>query len=76
MPHKTQTLEQYLVDAAKAGAIDHSLRVRLQSDGGCTFYIHPSGRDGQTLDFVVGGNSVSCTNVCGQPVPAIGATHV
>jgi hypothetical protein len=67
----SQTLEKYLVDAAAAGAIDHSLRVTVQSDGGVTFYIHPAGRDGQTLDFVVGGNSVSCISTTGKPVPHI-----
>lgn len=67
-----QTLEKYLVDAAASGAIDHTLRAHVFPNGTVKFYIHPAGRDGQTLDFVVGGNGLSCTNVSGEPAPRIG----
>lgn len=73
---QTQTLEKYFRDADASGAIDHSVRARVGADGAVTFYIHPSGRDGQTLDFVVGGNSVSCVNTCGTPAPSIWPAHL
>lgn len=77
MPHRTQTLEQYLRDAAQNGAIDHTLRVIAVGNvvSAVKFYIHPAGRDGQTVEFVVGANQLMCTSVDGTPVPAIGSTH-
>ena len=36
--------------------IDHRLRSSVSTDGKVTFYVHPDGVDGDTLDFVVGGN--------------------
>lgn len=48
-----KTLEQYLKENAENGIIDHSIR----SDGK-TFYIHPDGKDGDTLDFEVDGNNL------------------
>lgn len=72
-----RTLEQYLKDAHDAGAIDHSLRVRVGAQGDVLFYIHPSGRDGETLDFVVGGNAVSLVKATGTtPATRIGAADV
>jgi hypothetical protein len=72
MPSEQHTLEQYLRDADANGAIDHTLRVRVQPGCAVTFYIHPQGQDGQTLEFVVGGNGLSCINVAGSPAPRIG----
>ena len=54
------TLEQYLRAEHDRGAIDFRLRAHVHPDGAVKFYIHPMGRDGLTLDFVVGGNGVSC----------------
>jgi hypothetical protein len=53
-----KTLEQYLRDEfARSGAIDHSLRAEVGAEG-VRFYIHPSGRDGDTRDFLVVGNEL------------------
>ncbi len=71
MPSEQHTLEKYLRDADAAGAIDHSVRARV-GNGAVTFYIHPQGQDGQTLEFVVGGNGLSCISVAGSPAPRIG----
>lgn len=56
-----KTLEAYLRDAfdgksTKRQAIDHSIRANVEADGSVTFYIHPSGVAGETLNFVVSGN--------------------
>lgn len=69
----TKSLEQYLSDAMDRGVIDHALRAHRGLDGKVTFYIHPSGVDGETLDFVVRGNAM-VPNVCStSDVPAAGA---
>ncbi len=52
------TLGRYLDDSLAAGVIDHAIRTR-RTEAGITFYIHPQGRDGKTLDFVVDGNILS-----------------
>jgi len=54
-----KTLEQYLRDAAAAGAIDHSIRCRITAAGDVTFYVHPDGKDGDTCDYLVKGNTLS-----------------
>ena len=51
------TLEQYLRDCYTANVIDHSVRCRVVGDA-VTFYIHPAGKDGDTLDFLVNGNTL------------------
>lgn len=53
-----KTLEQYLRENLEKITIDHILRV-IEKDGQITFYIHPMGANGDTLDFVVNGNSLS-----------------
>lgn len=50
-----KTLEQYLKDDHDRGVVDHSIRAH-EHEGKVTFYIHPSGKDGDTLDFQVQGN--------------------
>lgn len=48
------SFEQYLKDEFDQGKIDFSLRVsRVGEDGHPVFYIHPTGKDGTTVDFVV-----------------------
>ena len=51
-----KTLEQYLRDAP---VIDHVIRSGTGPDGSVSFYIHPQGADGETLDFGVCGNSMA-----------------
>lgn len=53
-----KTLEQYLRDAINAGSIDHALRCEVRPNGDVKFYIHPHGKDGDTIDYVVEGNSL------------------
>lgn len=55
MDTRMKTLEQYLKDNTVNGVIDHSIRAQVTPEG-VTFYIHPSDRDGDTLDFRVEGN--------------------
>lgn len=55
-PEEQLTLERYLREALERGAIDHSLRAHQWPDGRIAFYLHPSGRDGMTVDFQAAGN--------------------
>lgn len=52
----TPSFEDYFINELEQGKIDFSLRARLEEDGHPTFYIHPDGKDGTTLDFIVVGN--------------------
>jgi hypothetical protein len=50
------SFEEYLLNELSQGKIDFSLRAHVEEDGHPVFYIHPTGRDGTTLDFVaIGG---------------------
>lgn len=51
-----KTLEQFFRDAAAVGVIDFSLRATVVDAERVTFYLHPHGKDGETLDFTVTGN--------------------
>jgi hypothetical protein len=52
-------LEEYLKDNFIKGFIDHSIRVsHIDEQGNPHFYIHPTGHDGDTLDFVVDRNEI------------------
>ena len=53
-----RTLEKYFKDCAEAEIIDFCLRVHIGRDGSVTFYIHPEGKDGDTLDFAVEQNGL------------------
>lgn len=53
-----KNLEQYLKEQLKNGIIDHDIRASLNDDGNVTFYIHPRNANGDTLDFIVGGNEL------------------
>lgn len=53
------TLEEYLrAEWQRSGAIDFRIRATV-SGAGLSFYIHPIGKDGDTRDFVVDGNTLS-----------------
>lgn len=56
MSAKSFTLQEYPEGADAAGNIDHSIRARVDASGVVSFYIHPSGADGETMDFTVKGN--------------------
>ena len=58
-----KTLEQYLRENVQKGAIDHMIRASVDSDGWVTFYIHPHGVDGDTLDFSVSGDQLFALQV-------------
>lgn len=53
-----KTLDRYLTDNWARGVIDHVLRAHVNDKGVLTFYIHPQGVDGDTLDFLVEGNTL------------------
>lgn len=55
----TKTLQEYFEHGLEAGTIDYSLRVVRNPRGKLDFYIHPSGKGGETGDFTVSGDSVS-----------------
>ena len=75
------TLEDYfrrqLGRADPYPAIDHSIRAQLHEDGRISFYIHADGRDSDTQDFWVNGNTLTNTQsqltesaaVCSSPHP-------
>lgn len=50
-----QNLEEYLQQEVEAGKIDFRIRA-VSENGNTSFYIHPLGKNGLTLDFVVKGN--------------------
>lgn len=55
-----KTFQRYLTEVNNQGWNDHALRANLRS-GAISFYIHPHGFsrvDGDTLDFVVAGNTL------------------
>ena len=52
------TLEAYLRDANSKGIIDHSIRAMVHANGEIVFYIHPTGKDGDTKDFAVKDNTL------------------
>lgn len=64
----SKSLEQYLIADIERGQIDHMLRATRDASGKVTFYIHPHGADGETLDFVVRGNAVALNNTSDSDV--------
>lgn len=57
------TLEEYLKAEYQKGAIDHALRAHVDESGSVSFYIHPLNVSGNTVDYVVAGNSLTVKNV-------------
>lgn len=53
-----KTIESYLTENYEKKIIDHSLRVMIDNRGEVTFYIHPTGQNGDTLDFHVLGRTL------------------
>jgi hypothetical protein len=53
------SLEEYFRINKEKGIIDHMLRADSFEDGSVKFYIHPSGKDGITLDYEVKGNELT-----------------
>lgn len=58
------TLEEYFRDCIARNVIDHSIRASEYSEGTrretqLRCYIHPSGKNGHTLDFIVEGNTLT-----------------
>lgn len=57
-----KTLADYLRENIERdqphSVIDHTIRAELHQDGRISFYIHPSGVDGETLDFWIVGNDL------------------
>jgi hypothetical protein len=51
------TFEDYLEKSGTACGIEFRL-VAVKSDGPICFYIHPTGKDGETVDFRVQGNTL------------------
>lgn len=51
-------LETYFRNTIQNGCIDHALRATVGNDGVISFYIHPYGKDGDTLDYVVSGDTL------------------
>jgi len=53
-----KSFEDYLKYNVKEGIIDFSMRCTINDKGEVVFYIHPSGKDGITADFVVKDNTL------------------
>lgn len=53
-----KTLERYFHENMDRDVIDFAVRARHYGNGQIGFYIHPDGRDGETLDFHVVGNEL------------------
>lgn len=58
------TFEDYLRKNYDNIIIDHALRAEIVDDQ-VRFYIHPAQVSGDTLDFVVKGNTLSIRNLAG-----------
>jgi len=54
-----KTLEQYLDDYRADGIIDFAFRATINQDGIVQLTIHPDGKYGDTVDYLVDGNSLS-----------------
>lgn len=54
-----KTLHVYLQENLDRGVIDHSVRCVKGPNGEIDFYIHPTGVDGDTLDFTIHANEIS-----------------
>lgn len=68
----TDTFQEYLERAERGGVIDFSLRITRTPEGLLDFYIHPTGRDGETADFNVSGGFTHKLNCCaGSSRPVI-----
>lgn len=46
-------IEPYLRTEIERGNIDFSVRAKIDTDGFVYIYIHPTGRDGETMDYEV-----------------------
>lgn len=53
-----KTLETYLKENFEKNISEHSVGVFSAENGEVRFYIHPQGKNGDTLDFVAKGNSM------------------
>jgi hypothetical protein len=53
-----KNLQEYLIENYKNNIIDFSLRAAVDSENNTSFYIHPSYKSGDTLDFVVDQNTL------------------
>lgn len=53
-----KTFEKFLSDVLDKGHCDFSLMAKKSQQGEVTFYIHPNNIDGETVDFVVQGNTL------------------
>lgn len=51
-------LEQYLSNDLDRNVIDHSVRAAKNEKGEASIYAHPSGANGDTVDYFVVGNSL------------------
>ena len=61
------TLEDYLKHEMSEGKIDFELRAIEAEEGRISFYIHPTGADGRTRDYVVDGNELREDEKISQP---------
>jgi hypothetical protein len=52
------TFEEYLKNNVNGGIIDFRIRASFNAHDEITFYIHPLGFNGDTLDFIVEGNEL------------------
>lgn len=55
---ESPTLEDFFRDCFSRFIINFDLRVQMNERGEIGFYVHPEGREGATLDFIVVGNAV------------------
>lgn len=58
MERPRSTFETFLRENVEREVIDFSMRASVDSSGTVRFYVHPSGKDGETLDFQVLDNAL------------------
>jgi hypothetical protein len=55
---KLKTLEDYFKENFEEGRVEFSVMANINNDNKVEFYIRPTDKDGETIDFVVEGNSL------------------
>lgn len=61
------SFEHYLLKEFEEGKIDFHLRVHVEGEGHPVFYIHPQGKDGTTLDYIVLNNCLLARQTFADP---------
>jgi len=82
-----KSLEEYLRENFSKGIIDHAIRANIDSKDIVSFYIHPAGHNGDTLDYIVKRDNIARLNYsnaiitveceqCGKQYEVVPGAHI